>query len=362
MNYKEFIDNILTTRGRFACGDEYKEKHHIVPKCMGGTNDKNNLIDLYAREHFEAHRLLALENPNIKGLTYAWWAMAHLNASNQSRYELLPEEYEEAKMLISKIHSEYQKKRMSSPELRKKISDSLKGRYVGEKNPNYGKHHSKEAKEKISMSNKGRFSGNKNYFYGIHMCGKNNPFYGKHHSEESKRKMSEKRKRHWYISDETKKRFSEMYKGEGNPNYGKHHSDESKRKISESSKKLWQDKEFRVKVIEHHKKMYKGEGNPNSKMTLQYDKNMNLIKIFRFKKQASDELNINSNSISMCCLNKRLTAGGYKWKYLYDQTKRDGTIIQGAISLGLITEEYALKMLKEQNSKTLKERHINEHR
>ena len=64
----------------------------------------------------------------------------------------------------------------------------------------------------------------------------------------------------------------------------------------------------------------------------------------------------------MCCLNKRLTAGGYRWKYLYDQTKKDGTMIQGAISLGLITEEYALKMLKEQNSKTLKERHINEHR
>lgn len=77
MNYAEFIQNILDTRGRFACEDEYHERHHIVPKCMGGTNDEENLIDLFAREHFEAHRLLAQENPDIQGLRYAWWLCAH---------------------------------------------------------------------------------------------------------------------------------------------------------------------------------------------------------------------------------------------------------------------------------------------
>ena len=74
--YQEFIQNILNTRGRFGCGKEYHERHHIVPRCIGGTNDNNNLIDLYAREHFEAHRLLALENPNNNGLTYAWAMMS----------------------------------------------------------------------------------------------------------------------------------------------------------------------------------------------------------------------------------------------------------------------------------------------
>ena len=63
LTYKDFINNIIKVRGRFACGDEYHEKHHILPKCMGGTDEKDNLIDLFAREHFEAHRLLALENP-----------------------------------------------------------------------------------------------------------------------------------------------------------------------------------------------------------------------------------------------------------------------------------------------------------
>ena len=65
MTYKEFIDNILSTRGnRGITDDEYYEVHHIVPKCMGGTDNLNNKIRLYAKEHYEAHRLLALENPN----------------------------------------------------------------------------------------------------------------------------------------------------------------------------------------------------------------------------------------------------------------------------------------------------------
>ena len=37
--YQDFINNILETRGRFNCGDEYHEKHHIIPKCMDGTDD-----------------------------------------------------------------------------------------------------------------------------------------------------------------------------------------------------------------------------------------------------------------------------------------------------------------------------------
>ena len=43
--YKEFINSILESRGRFACGGEYYERHHIIPKCIGGTNDEENLID-----------------------------------------------------------------------------------------------------------------------------------------------------------------------------------------------------------------------------------------------------------------------------------------------------------------------------
>lgn len=97
MTYKAFIDSILQTRGRFACGDEYHERHHIIPKCIGGTNDEENLIDLFAREHFVAHKLLAIENPDEEKLVYAWWCMCTLPGSSKKRHDITAIEYEEAR-------------------------------------------------------------------------------------------------------------------------------------------------------------------------------------------------------------------------------------------------------------------------
>jgi hypothetical protein len=36
----------------------YKEKHHIIPTSLGGSNNNNNLVELTAREHFICHLLL----------------------------------------------------------------------------------------------------------------------------------------------------------------------------------------------------------------------------------------------------------------------------------------------------------------
>jgi hypothetical protein len=101
MTYIEFINNILNIRGRFACGDEYHERHHIVPKCVGGSDDKENLIDLYAREHFIAHKLLALENPNDRKLQLAYICMSFVKNDNEHRYQLNEEEYEQARIACS---------------------------------------------------------------------------------------------------------------------------------------------------------------------------------------------------------------------------------------------------------------------
>jgi hypothetical protein len=104
MTYKEFIDNILSSRGRFACGDEYHECHHIVPRCMDGTDNEDNLVDLFAREHFIAHKLLAIEHPDNEKLIYAWWNMCQCPGSSKSRDNVTPEEYEEArKMYVQKF-------------------------------------------------------------------------------------------------------------------------------------------------------------------------------------------------------------------------------------------------------------------
>lgn len=36
----------------------YCERHHIVPKCLGGSNSPENIVNLTSREHFIAHILL----------------------------------------------------------------------------------------------------------------------------------------------------------------------------------------------------------------------------------------------------------------------------------------------------------------
>ena len=101
--YDQFIKEILEKRGRFNCEENsYKERHHILPKSKGGDNSTENLIDLYGREHFIAHKLLAKENPSDKQLTFAWWMMAHcFGRDYQDRYQVSPEEYEEAKQKAS---------------------------------------------------------------------------------------------------------------------------------------------------------------------------------------------------------------------------------------------------------------------
>lgn len=269
MNYKEFIDNILTTRGRFACGDEYKEKHHIVPKCMGGTNDKNNLIDLYAREHFEAHRLLALENPNIKGLTYAWWAMAHLKDKNQKRVKVTDKEYEEArKRYIATIKGKpaWNKGIPMSEEQKVKLSKIKRGK----PSPLKGVPLSEEAKNKM-RENHADYSG------------KNHPNYGKHLSEETKKKICEAHKGK-KLSEETKKKLSEAHKGEKNHFYGKHHTEETKEKMR----------------------------NHKGKKVLCIETDI----VYRSTRQAERDTGIFQTGIGRVCNNKQITAGGYHWEYV----------------------------------------------
>jgi hypothetical protein len=56
--YKDTYDRIINRSvGRKFIKAAY-ERHHILPKSMGGTNNKNNLVYLTYREHFLAHWLL----------------------------------------------------------------------------------------------------------------------------------------------------------------------------------------------------------------------------------------------------------------------------------------------------------------
>ena len=57
MNYQIIYDNLIN-QAKNRLVDGYTEKHHILPKSMGGSNQAFNIVKLTAREHFLAHWLL----------------------------------------------------------------------------------------------------------------------------------------------------------------------------------------------------------------------------------------------------------------------------------------------------------------
>lgn len=46
-------------------------KHHIIPRCMGGSDEHDNLVELTAEEHYVAHQLLVKMYPHDNKLIYA---------------------------------------------------------------------------------------------------------------------------------------------------------------------------------------------------------------------------------------------------------------------------------------------------
>lgn len=66
MNYARIYDQlILRAKSRPITG--YVERHHIIPRCLSGGDEPENLVPLTAREHFIAHLLLVKMYPgNMK--------------------------------------------------------------------------------------------------------------------------------------------------------------------------------------------------------------------------------------------------------------------------------------------------------
>ncbi len=140
---------------------DYVERHHIVPRSLGGTNKKENLVTLTAREHFICHRLLVKMTCNgdrVK-MAYAMRCMMNLENEHQVRYKINSSTYEMLKTETSKI---------------------LSGRLSGANNPYYGKRHSTEIKIKMSELRQERIQ-----------SGRVEGMFGKHHSDTTKEKLRE---------------------------------------------------------------------------------------------------------------------------------------------------------------------------
>ena len=106
MDYQRIYDQIVDRakkESRLYGKDVYYERHHIIPKCMGGEGRVEqwkthpNIIVLTAREHFLCHWLLCRVYPENKKLAHAFWFMAKQKSKNQERlYTVSSRTYEEA--------------------------------------------------------------------------------------------------------------------------------------------------------------------------------------------------------------------------------------------------------------------------
>lgn len=127
-----YYNIIQSAKSRTVNG--YTEKHHIIPKSLGGSNLAENLANLTAKEHFVCHLLLTrmTAGRDKSKMVHAAWLMANRQSKNQERH--VPN---------SRIYQL----------LREEISQVMSSN-TGYKNPMFGKKHSDETKAKLKAAAK----------------------------------------------------------------------------------------------------------------------------------------------------------------------------------------------------------------
>ena len=193
----------ITGRAKTRLIEGYTEKHHILPKSLGGDDSVENIAVLTAREHFICHLLLTrmVVGRERHKMFKAARMMAITSSSGQHRYKI-----------TSKIYSILKTDPELPIETRQKMSVSQKNRFANTVGTFSGKTHSEETKQKIRMSR-----------------------IGKKDSEITRLNKSKAGKNKPPITEETRQKLSIANRGKDlsgskNPFYGKTHSDEQREK------------------------------------------------------------------------------------------------------------------------------------
>lgn len=138
MDYKKIYEDICK-RGQNREINDYTEKHHIVPKCMGGDNRFDNITKLTAKEHFLCHRLLCEIHPQNKELVWAFWLLAigKRRYKKLEPYNVSARQYERArKLFIDKVKdqpiSEEHKNKIGKSNSKTVYQFTLKGEFIKE--------------------------------------------------------------------------------------------------------------------------------------------------------------------------------------------------------------------------------------
>jgi hypothetical protein len=145
MNYKKIYDSLIS-RGVTRIITGYSEKHHIIPRCIGGTNESSNLVSLTPEEHFVAHQLLVKIYPGEDKLVFALVIMSGKNPTTNRLFG-----WHRRKLADAQRKAKTGKKMPPrDPEHTRKIAEA-----------NTGKKHTQETKDQISRTKMGTEPWNK---------------------------------------------------------------------------------------------------------------------------------------------------------------------------------------------------------
>lgn len=161
--YLSRYHRVINTCRQMDLSNCYTEKHHIVPRSLGGDNSCDNLVALSARAHWLCHWILARMfvrgTTERKKMANAFWNMCG-RSSKQFRgsriYEKARSEFaiynSQLRLGIFK-HSDEAKQKISQALLgRPQNDDHIKARFKSRQ----GWKHSDEAKQKLSEANLGK--------------------------------------------------------------------------------------------------------------------------------------------------------------------------------------------------------------
>lgn len=136
--YDSLIERAIPRGLKKVKKDYSMEIHHIVPKCLGGTNDKFNLVLLTNREHIIAHMLLQRMYPECLGLANAvniCFGQGTVGISSRT-IGIFREEYNRL-LSISRLgmkFSEKTKQKIRESRIGSKMSDQAKEKISGKNN------------------------------------------------------------------------------------------------------------------------------------------------------------------------------------------------------------------------------------
>jgi len=188
--YTNWYDSIIfRAKNRVLSDDVYTEKHHVIPRSLGGNDSKENIARLTAREHFVCHWLLVkmTTGPDQKKMAYACKRMMHSSGKKQYRYKINGRVYEQLKNNLNLLLKE----REFTEEWLAKLKKSAQARAAreGEQEKAIRRANIIKANKTRKGEKRPRQSGSNNHFYGVRMTGESNPFFGKKHSKETLAKL-----------------------------------------------------------------------------------------------------------------------------------------------------------------------------